>query len=940
MRRYATWDALQLSAQEQEMARKMEKELGISKALAEILIKRGVKRPEEARCFLEPSIKRLSSPFSIPGMVKAVDRLEKAVREGERITIYGDYDADGVLGTVMLLESLSQLTPRVDYYIPDRFEEGYGLNETAIQNLKLRGTDLLVTVDCGVTSVKEAEMACSLDMDLIITDHHEPGPLLPRAEAVINPKLNPEKTVGDLCGAGVVFYLLRALSTRFPSLNPEGYLEMVALATVADVVPLLRDNRILVAEGLKKLENTKHLGLRALIRASQVGDKELTPWHVGFILAPRINAAGRMGETDTAIRLFLAQDPEEAASLAARLGELNRKRQEIEARVLEEALGEVERHKTDQMQAIILGKEGWHLGVLGIVASRLAEMFRKPTFLLSWEGEVGRGSGRSIEGFDLFGALLSCRDCLIKFGGHSLAAGISIEKKRFDEFCRKFERVAEASRQMGQEKAQVLADLEISLDEVSLKMAKELKKLEPFGEGNPRPLVLIRKVEIGDINTVGKNKEHLRFIALEEKVRVSVIGFNSAGIGEQISDRQLYDLLCEVSVDGYGGEENVQLLLKDIKTSDTLDDVNPFVFGMGKTEPSDNVFRGVEEAIKVILVRNEPAVLVYPTVRCLEKHRLAMVNVFPSRFLIKVHGRMPSEARTQGLDMLRKKECRVFLTTESFFKYYIINLGINLACLFFWGDEGLVRECPQVVKAVKSVTLPVDVYEKNTADFPDKIGKKGQLIYTNRKRTLESIREGAQGLVEAGLTRLAERVRVRRDYVKGKAQCLIWDGVFGGGLPRVPGHELVFADAPFGRYEVDSILAQTWLVDSPCLRMAFDQGGVQENIDYLKAVYPDADEVKGFLARVADWARKGQDVVNIKVSQNAPGAWKEMLKTWALLQITKDLGRCEFRGQSGLFQVYPKAGSNEISLKSSPYYLEGLAEHRAFTDFLAEFGPF
>ncbi|MEN6461581.1 MAG: single-stranded-DNA-specific exonuclease RecJ, partial [Syntrophomonas sp.] len=418
------------------MAEEISQNLGISMAIAILLTQRGIKSTNEAEKFLNGELEDLSDPFAITGITAAVQRIEKAIIAAEKVVIYGDYDVDGICSTVLLKECLTELGGQVDYYVPNRFSEGYGLNSTAVEYLAEQGYDLLVTVDCGIASITETELANHLGMDVIITDHHTPLDLLPMAIAVINPKLDNLPDNINLAGVGVAFALVRALC--YGKISDErvfAWLDLVALATVADIVPMLGDNRILVKYGLKNLQKTSRVGLRALITETGLDGKPLLSWHIGFILAPRLNAAGRLDNAGISIELLLCDDPQKAGEIAVMLCNLNNERRTIEEAIFKEAVLQVETvGNLEDQPVLVLAGEGWHQGVIGIVASRLADRYNRPIILISWEGNTGKGSGRSTGDFDLYQALHLCRESLLQFGGHRMAAGLSIEKSQFANF--------------------------------------------------------------------------------------------------------------------------------------------------------------------------------------------------------------------------------------------------------------------------------------------------------------------------------------------------------------------------------------------------------------------------------------------------------------------------------------------------------------------------
>src|SRR5437762_8478470 len=419
--------------------RALASELRIPEALAAILVQRGLAEPAHAKAFLRPDLDRLSDPHRFADMPAALDLVVRAVRDRRTILVHGDYDVDGQCGAAMLTRILRSAGATVHAFVPHRIRDGYDFGPAGLAEARRVGAGLIVTCDCGITAVEAVRAARPAGIDVIITDHHLPGDQLPPANAVLDPRRPAcQSEAKNLSGTGVAFKLAQALVHALglsPNL-PLHFLDFVALATIADVVPLVGENRILVRHGLKMLAESRWVGLRALVETAGLAGKPLRAAHVGFILAPRLNAAGRIGDANDGLRLLLTEDPKEAAALARELETINARRQEMDQVILDEAIELVDKTLNPSDAAIVLGNETWHPGVIGIVASRLVERFGWPTFLVGWDeaGEVGRGSGRSIAGFDLHGALQRVGMHLEKYGGHTMAAGFTIRRDRFDDF--------------------------------------------------------------------------------------------------------------------------------------------------------------------------------------------------------------------------------------------------------------------------------------------------------------------------------------------------------------------------------------------------------------------------------------------------------------------------------------------------------------------------
>ena len=421
---------------------------GISKYTARLLVNRGLDSIEKVKSFLNPDIQELHDPYLLPDMKEAVDRIELAIENGEPILIYGDYDVDGITGVSLLITYLRYMGARVAYHIPKRLDEGYGLNFEAIQKAYDKGFKLIVTVDCGISAHEEVEKAKLLGLDVIITDHHEPSLMMPVCVAVVNPKLSGSNYPFQfLAGVGVAFKLCQALweNRNKPSgvLEPMNYIELVAFGTVADVVPLLGENRVIVKYGLEKMNRSAIPGMRALIDVSGKSGKEITSGTISFVFAPKVNACGRLGDPGLGVKLLLSRDFQEVSEIALKLNEENIRRQKIEAEILKDAMKMLKEFDSTDTKGIVLASKAWHTGVIGIAASKIAELTNKPTFLISIDSEgVGKGSGRSVSGFDLYSALNESSDLLIKYGGHSQAAGLSINASDIDAFRCRFNEIA------------------------------------------------------------------------------------------------------------------------------------------------------------------------------------------------------------------------------------------------------------------------------------------------------------------------------------------------------------------------------------------------------------------------------------------------------------------------------------------------------------------
>lgn len=547
----------------------LQRTLEISPLLARMLLVRGLTE-ETSVAYLKGNLGHLPDPDLLPEVGPAVDRLVKAIRDGEKIAVHGDYDVDGMTGTALLVEGLRGCGGQVDYHIPLRLVDGYGLSADALRLAADDGVAVVISVDCGVSAIAEARLAAELGLDLIITDHHQPPPDLPEALAVINPQRKDSQfPFNDLAGVGVAFFLLVALRRR---LRHDGWfdgrsepdlrtlLDLVALGTIADLVPLQGVNRLLTRTGLQLIEQGVRPGLRALKEVAAV--KQVTCGVVGYQLAPRLNAAGRLADGADGVRLLLAADEPEVREVARSLDRFNRERRDIERQTFEQALEMIEQGDVAGPCAITLARQGWHAGVIGIVASRLVERFHRPTVLIALDGDAGKASARSISGFHLFRELQGCAASLQAFGGHEMAAGLSLERSRVEEFAAAFEARAAA---MPPELLMpcLRYDGEASLDEIDLDAVRDIDTMAPFGMGNPEPLLAIREVRAHRLEVLGG--KHLRFLAVQGGYSHPAIAFNMA---ERIEEcRASIDLLAVPQVNRWRERESVQLKVKDVRAA-------------------------------------------------------------------------------------------------------------------------------------------------------------------------------------------------------------------------------------------------------------------------------------------------------------------------------------------------------------------------------------
>ena len=554
------WECYNL---DNEKVEELVKKRHITNLLASILVNRGIIDGEKINVFLNPTRKDFYNPFLMPDMEIAVKRIVKAIENKEKIMIYGDYDADGITSITVLKKYLNEIGLKTGEYIPNRLNEGYGLNKDAISKIYNDGYKLMITVDCGISGLEEVDYANSLGMEIIITDHHEPAEKLPEAIAVIDAKRKDNKyPFNQLAGVGVVFKLIQAISTELKLEEKEylKYLDLVCIGTISDIVPLVDENRVIAKLGLKLIEKTKNIGLKTLLNIADL--KKIDSNAISFGVAPRINACGRMGFQEEALQLFLTEDSEKATTIAKRLVQFNQERQAKEKQIFEEVIEKIEKDDKDK-KCIVLAEENWHHGVIGIVASKITEIYYKPSILICLEGDKGKGSGRSVPGFDLYTALTKCSDYIEKFGGHSMAIGITIKKENFEKLKEAIEKYAQESN-ISDIMPIINIDKEINLKNINIEEVKSLELLEPFGEGNKMPLFLLRNLKIDSIRALSGGK-HLKLTLKQDNNIVDAIGFNMGDLSKEYLLGDKVDVVGTIEINSFGNKENIQINLKDIR---------------------------------------------------------------------------------------------------------------------------------------------------------------------------------------------------------------------------------------------------------------------------------------------------------------------------------------------------------------------------------------
>ncbi len=552
-----------------EKVKEIKEKYNLSDLLAGILVKRNIVEEKEIKKFLEPTRNDFYDPFLLQDMEIAVDRIIKAISNKEKIIIYGDYDVDGITSICVLKQFLEARGIEVAQTIPNRLDEGYGLNKEAIDKIAAEKYTLMITVDCGISGIEEIEYANSLGIETIVTDHHEPLDILPAAVAVIDPKIKGNTyPFTQLAGVGVVFKLIQAISKKLDLDEKEylKYLDLVAIGTISDIVPLVDENRVIAKLGLKLVEVTKNLGLKTLL--DSLGYQRVTSMTISFGVAPRINACGRIGQAEEALKLFLTQDIEEAQRLTNELNEYNRERQDIEKKIYEDAINKIEKENMNNNSCIVLAGENWHHGVIGIVASKITDIYFKPSILICMDEEEGKGkgSGRSIPGFDLHNALCKTSNYLQKYGGHEMAVGLSLNKEDFAGFKKSFEEYANSCN-LEEIVPIINIDKQVTDKELTLENVQDMTKLEPFGEANKCPLFLYKNLKVDSIRSLTEGKHMKLTLKTDNNNVIVAMGFNMGNRAEEFLIGDKVDIVGTLELNSFNGMASVQFNLKDIMKS-------------------------------------------------------------------------------------------------------------------------------------------------------------------------------------------------------------------------------------------------------------------------------------------------------------------------------------------------------------------------------------
>lgn len=573
------WNYQPLTTQQRGMIDSMLPACGGSNVIAELLVRRGVTTLKEAENFFSPSIADLHDPFLMPDMDKAVNRLNRAMGAKERIMVYGDYDVDGTTAVALVYKYLQNYYSNIEYYIPSRDEEGYGISLKSIDYAAERGVKLIIVLDCGIKANAEIAYAKKLGIDFIVCDHHVPDDILPDAVAILNPKIPgspyPCKHLSG-CGVGFKFMQAFAISNGLSNHNElDSLLDLVAVSIAADIVPIVGENRIMAFHGLKRLNSNPNLGLRSIIRLCKLTNKDITISEVIFKIGPRINASGRMQSGMEAVDLLVSRDLHEAYEKGKDIDQYNRDRKEIDKKITEEANSLIEQSvdKTSGKRSIVVYNKSWHKGVIGIVASRMTELYYKPAVVLTYSNGLVIGSSRSVQGFDIYSAVNSARHLLENFGGHTYAVGLSLKEENIEEFARLFEEYVAAHIQPNQLEPHLDIDAEIDFADITPELLVMLKKFNPFGPGNQKPVFRTRNVfDFGTSKLVGKNLEHIK-LELEDNSTshvINAIAFNMAQYFEHIHAHKAIDICYTIEQSKRpGNSDSIQLMIRDMRPSDS-----------------------------------------------------------------------------------------------------------------------------------------------------------------------------------------------------------------------------------------------------------------------------------------------------------------------------------------------------------------------------------
>ncbi len=921
---------------DREAAARLQNELGCQYYIAALLVQRNICEAVQARQFLNPGLDSLVDPFLIKGITESVARIRYAIDSHEKVVIYGDYDVDGICSIVILKKCLDLLGLQTDYYIPDRFSEGYGLNQQAVEELVDKGYTLMVTVDCGITAFEETAYAMQHGMDVIITDHHTPQLPLPGALAIINPKLDSIEQVYDLSGAAISFKLSQALARDLlPGELIYQWLDLAALATVADIVPLKGENRILVKYGLEQMRSSAHTGIRCLISELDLNPAELDSWHLGFLLAPKLNSAGRLDTARRSVELLLGEDAAEASRTARILCDMNAERRQIEERILEEAVVIVERDLNPAVEKVlVVACEDWHQGVIGIVASRLVERYNRPVIVISWEGELGRGSARSMRDFDMHAALKHCRDSLISFGGHRMAAGLHLEKNRTDSFRHILNEYASTVCKDAVFNKKYRIDLELPAAELGPELFAGIQSMRPFGEGNPGPQFVVKGAFLTEPALVGRNKEHLRFRM--EPGSHPAIAFNLASRTELPLQICKQDFLFRLEENHYKGS-SMQLKMRDIKCTYQADDISLVPYMPKRSELLDLIGRNVQ-----MLNKRQPVVYVYPALRAMRKHRAVVSHYFRENLQVELHGGRRLAERQAAEDMLERQAPRLFITTEAYWRSLLEKKpGIDSAlCAVYWWPLEEDRAGRKNAESAYIYSLnPEQLHWQKAEDSWEGEHDKW-MYYTNRAATLN--RASVPGKLryhEAGIEDGSRRREARKAFTASSNGILLSDGSHTPDIEYIAvADALYLADCPFGLYELAPLIPEKCPENGLPVCLAYGSSDIESNWQFIMRSYPEQERVQQLWEHFLDARLSRIEIKHQDLLASFGHVSGRMLKLWEMrpmLQVLEDHGLCIYHIKGSIITIIieDRQGAVYTDL-TSPLFAERQAEIQCFEHWL------
>lgn len=663
--------------------------LNISLQQANLLFNRRIKSPLAGSFFLKSDLYNFHPPLLMKDMLKVVQRIKKAMQNNEKIMIYGDFDVDGITATAILITLFQKLQVNVDYYIPLRATEGYGLNQGAIMQFKQQKVDLLITVDCGISALKEVEQAKIEGIDTIITDHHQPANSVPNCSGVLNPKQrNCRYPFKELCGAGIAFKLAQALIEALKLVNHDfldDLLDLAALGTIADLVPLMGENRLIVKKGLNGEAINKRKGLLALQKVGGL-TPPLTAGQIAFGIAPRLNACGRLENANIALKLLLATDEQTALELAQQAEQLNQKRQNLEQTVFEDAVAKIENQEAQPL--LIAGGSNWHNGVIGIAASRITEIFHRPCYLISFAEGSGRGSARSIKGFDLYQSLVRVSNKLIKFGGHQMAAGFSLKQECWLDFKQALLETASPFLTPSILQQKHLVDQKIDLTALDFKLAQEIEELAPFGIGNAQPLFIFEDLKLLYQKKVGKKQNHLMLSVQKGSKKMRGIAFKKGDWGKNLKKDELINLIATPQINEFNQQQQLQLNIKDFvvanhtQTEDVKVKLN---CPDGKLLLTDNMSRTTPEFIEELFAATKLATNLLYVVSTIYQGQRALSSLRNHfAFVYFLCGLTPPQIQDEISQKIKKQKQSILIVTAAYFEQ-MIKQGI------FWGDAFIFR---------------------------------------------------------------------------------------------------------------------------------------------------------------------------------------------------------------------------------------------------------